>query len=372
MKTPVKILLLVLVLGAALWLFLRPASVPVSTELAIEGTAVDTVLGNVTVEPAYQLPVRSRETGMVLSSLAEPQSPAVAVEKGQTILQLDSRLVHLQIQSLNAEIEALQQRQLRGSPEELTLDNLRQDLEIKERLAQLEQSSRSDLQKLRRDVARLERQITTQKLDWETDLQKLISERDQLQLGLENMTIVAPATGLLTEFDTDQGQYVFVGDLIATLLSPEPLVSVSLSEDDLPGIAIGQDVRVRFPALGDVFYPATVTAFAPLADRQQRRREVFVKVDLPEDAPLSGGMTGEASVIRQRRPGAVIIPRRALLDGHVFVVEGGVARQRSVEVGFYGLKQAEILSGVEVGQRVVTSGQEALSDGQRVDWTSKE
>jgi RND family efflux transporter MFP subunit len=50
----------------------------------------------------------------------------------------------------------------------------------------------------------------------------------------------------------------------------------------------------------------------------------------------------------------------------VYVIEGGVARSRQVEVGRVRDEREEILSGLKPGERVVTSGQSKLFDGARV------
>ncbi|MEE8138896.1 MAG: hypothetical protein V3T81_08540, partial [Thermoanaerobaculia bacterium] len=47
----------------------------------------------------------------------------------------------------------------------------------------------------------------------------------------------------------------------------------------------------------------------------------------------------------------------------VYVVDGGVARRREVELGFREGDRVEVLSGVVEGERVVTVGQDGLSDG---------
>jgi HlyD family secretion protein len=50
----------------------------------------------------------------------------------------------------------------------------------------------------------------------------------------------------------------------------------------------------------------------------------------------------------------------------VFVAAGGIARFRPVETGVRTSKQVQVLSGVEVGDRVVAAPTEGLRDGMRV------
>jgi multidrug efflux system membrane fusion protein len=67
---------------------------------------------------------------------------------------------------------------------------------------------------------------------------------------------------------------------------------------------------------------------------------------------------------------AVVVPEAAIQvgqdDQHVFVVEGGKAKLRSVEVARSTEELAVIRSGVRVGERVVVEGQVRLRDGMNV------
>lgn len=336
------------------------------------GTAVDAVLGNIGVEPSLEVTLRSQESGAVIASLATPEDVATEVKQGDVLVRLDSRLLDLQITSLEKEIAAAEQRIADGSPSELTLQNLQQDLKIKQALSDIDQSSRSDLAKLKRDIAKLEREIAAQKLEWQTELGKLKGQLEQLKLRRENMVMLAPVDGTLTDVAVFPGDFIFQGDPVGVILSKAMTIRVSISEGDFAGVAVGQDVRARFPGIGGAFFSGTVTELAPTADGVTRRRDVIIALNEPPESGLVGGMTGEASIIKERRENAKIIPRRALLGDTVFVIDGGVIKPRKVEVGFLGLLEAEILSGLEAGEQVATDDLASLEAGQSVSITTED
>jgi multidrug efflux pump subunit AcrA (membrane-fusion protein) len=65
-----------------------------------------------------------------------------------------------------------------------------------------------------------------------------------------------------------------------------------------------------------------------------------------------------------REESALLVPRTAVREGTVWVVDpAGVAQRRTVTVGLTGNDDAQILGGVAEGERVVVAGASLLSDG---------
>jgi HlyD family secretion protein len=64
---------------------------------------------------------------------------------------------------------------------------------------------------------------------------------------------------------------------------------------------------------------------------------------------------------------ALQVPLGALFrrgtDWAVFVVEGGVARERIVTLGQRGAREAEVLEGLEAGDVIVTHPSDAVAEG---------
>jgi multidrug efflux pump subunit AcrA (membrane-fusion protein) len=69
-------------------------------------------------------------------------------------------------------------------------------------------------------------------------------------------------------------------------------------------------------------------------------------------------------VVVGRRDSAVLVPRAAVREGTVWVVDAqGLAHQRAVRLGLEGSDAVEVLEGVAEGDRVVVSGASLLSEG---------
>jgi multidrug efflux pump subunit AcrA (membrane-fusion protein) len=82
--------------------------------------------------------------------------------------------------------------------------------------------------------------------------------------------------------------------------------------------------------------------------------------------PLKAGMFGRISFVSIAQGDALAIPREALVgsmkDPRVYVVDGPVARVRTIVVGGEEGTDLVVLSGLKGGESVVVNGQNNLKD----------
>jgi hypothetical protein len=106
----------------------------------------------------------------------------------------------------------------------------------------------------------------------------------------------------------------------------------------------------------------TVTEVSRAVDADARAS--LVKIALPEVAGLRSGVFGRARLSGPRRRALTVPPSAILRHGQlasVFVVDGGVARLRLVD-----LRETEVLAGLVEGEPVIVSPPAGLADGRRV------
>jgi len=125
--------------------------------------------------------------------------------------------------------------------------------------------------------------------------------------------------------------------------------------------------RLRVSSTACAPIVGTVAEVSPTADPSSRT--VTVKLDLPPSSGLHAGLFGRM-VLPATEARAIAVPasglvRRGQLD-EVFVVEADVARLRLVKTGRAHDGLVELVSGVEPGERIVTSDAAELIDGQPV------
>jgi RND family efflux transporter MFP subunit len=177
--------------------------------------------------------------------------------------------------------------------------------------------------------------------------------------------VTAPFDGVITRKLAD------IGDLAAPgrpLLEMEDTRALRL-EADVPeavvdNLRIGDRMPVRVSAV-ETEFEGVVSEIAPAADPNSRT--FLVKLDLPEAPGLRAGRFGRATMpvgktSAPRVPAAAVIQRGQL--ELVFVARDGRAQLRLVKTGKHVGGEVEIVSGLEAGESVVTTGAALLRDGQ--------
>ena len=116
-------------------------------------------------------------------------------------------------------------------------------------------------------------------------------------------------------------------------------------------------------------FSGTVREVAPAADPRTRNFRIKIAVANPDHA-LRPGMFARGEITVARTGAALVIPRDAVITSSgrpaVYVVEGGKARLREVQLGQVSGPVVQIVSGLRAGESVVMAGLDQLSDGAAV------
>jgi HlyD family secretion protein len=194
-----------------------------------------------------------------------------------------------------------------------------------------------------------------------------------------NMVLRAPIDGVVLRRLRESESVVPPGDPLLELGDPRRLEIVSdLLSTDAVRVREGQRVRIErwggeTPLLARVrrVEPHGFTKISALGVEEQRVNAVMDFVD-PVEAwkRLGDGYRVEVRIVVYEAPQALVAPAGALFrrsDGWAaFVVDGGRARLRPVEVGRRNGAEAELLSGLAEGERVIVHPSERLGDGSRL------
>ncbi len=176
-----------------------------------------------------------------------------------------------------------------------------------------------------------------------------------LHVHEESERVVAAGTPLLEV--SGSGGVEFVVDLLteeAVRVHPDDPVRITGWGEDrtLEG-------RVRYVE------PAAFTEVSALGVEEQRVNVIGDILEPP--AGLGAGFRLDVSIVVWRGENVLIVPGSALFrtpsGWGLFVVEGGRARERAVEVGRRGSDRVQILGGLEAGEEVVLYPSGDVDDG---------
>ncbi|WP_417515035.1 efflux RND transporter periplasmic adaptor subunit [Marinobacter sp.] len=155
-------------------------------------------------------------------------------------------------------------------------------------------------------------------------------------------------------------------------------VLVELLSTDAVQVAPGDQVRIEKWG-GPGALSATVarvdpwgfTKYSALGVEEQRVNTIIRFDDAsPVHSGLGHGFRVEARIIVWKQDDALVVPSSALFregqDWAVFLVEDDIAKLRRVDIGHNNGIQAQVLKGLESGDRVILFPASGLSDGMRV------
>jgi RND family efflux transporter MFP subunit len=180
--------------------------------------------------------------------------------------------------------------------------------------------------------------------------------------------LAAPFSGVVITKTVEPGNLATPG---APLLTIEQdglyRLEASVDESKLASVRVSQAVEAVIEA-SDRKVNARVSEIVPSVDSASRT--YIVKLDLPATPQLRTGMFGRA-IFPLGMEKVVAIPVAALMDRgqlqSVFVVEDGVAHTRLVTTGRRTKDGVEVLSGLNVGEKLVVPLPPGLQDGARVE-----
>lgn len=178
------------------------------------------------------------------------------------------------------------------------------------------------------------------------------------------LTLYAPVAGVVVEKQILQGQAVQPGQTLYTIADlSEVWVEAELREADAGSVQEGSAATVELAAFPGRPIPGRVEYVYPTLQEQARTLKARIAVPNPEGR-IKPGMYATVRLTAPTRT-ALTVPSSAVVytgERQVVFVDmgGGSLMPHEVEVGRVAGELTEILSGIEPGQRVVTSAQYIL------------
>lgn len=192
------------------------------------------------------------------------------------------------------------------------------------------------------------------------------SQLDLARSSLSYTIITSPIDGYVAERQVDVGEYVSTTSKVATVVRVNPLrMRIDIPEQAIPDIKIGQAVSLTTSAWPDRTFSGRVARISPSVTANSRTLTVEAEVENSSGA-LKPGQFATVRILQPRTDVAVLVPARSVRTesgvSRVFVIKGGHAEQRLVQLGQPEGDLIEIKTGVATAEQVATSNVDQLSD----------
>ena len=365
-----SIVVLVVLAAGIWWLFLRkPAAPALATSPVTRGNIEQTVEATGTIDAFKLVSVGAQASGQVKSLKVQLGD---TVKEGDLIAEIDATTQQNTV--LNAEA-ALEQVRAQRAVQQATLRQAELDFQRQKDMLAAEATSRQEYDAAEAALKTARAQIQSS----DAQIRGRETELGTARANLAYTRITAPMDGTVVAVVTEEGRTVNANQTAPTIVMLARLdvvtINAEISEADV--IRIKPGMPVYFTTLGDPDrkYHATLRQVNPapasIASESSSSSgssgsstssavyyNALFDVENP-DGTLRIDMTAQVSVLLKQASNALLVPAVALgpktREGQTVRVVGadGQPQRRTVTVGINNGANAQILSGLQEGERVV-------------------
>lgn len=334
------------------------------------------------VIPAFEqvitAPIRAevREVLAAVGSQVEPGTPILSLDKSFSELQYEKLKQQLELQrnsitKLGFNLDkTLFDLKITDSIKALRISQLQAELDDAIRLESIGGGTKEDVNKaaLALKIAQLEKRqlendLRIQEKSTVTDLKELEIESNiqantirEMEEKLKRADIVAQRKGVLTWVNENIGSTVTEGEPLARIADLQSYrVLATCSDLYAERLRVGMQVIVRLTDEERIL--GSITNIRPTIENNV----ITFDVQLEDSAHpmLRPNQRVEVFVITASKTNIVRVQNGPAFKDrarqHVFVFDGEMAERREVQVGMTSFDHVEIISGIEVGERVIIS-----------------
>ena len=398
----IKNILLALSLSAVVWLAAcsarkpeakaeananrAPERVEVATAPVVERNAARGIEVVGSFEAEDEVTVSSQAAGNLDQITVDIGTP---VRAGQVIGRIDQRELKLKVDQADA---ALKQAEAKlgipaGSklnPEhqpdvrqaKAALERARYDLNAAQNLVTNGDISRQQVDVYQKTFEQAEARYQAAIENVRNLVAQVEEKRAMLELAkklLTDTTILSPIGGVVKEKVASRGEYLQPGKPVVTIVQISPLrLKLEVPEALAASIRQGQEVTLRVDTFADREFKGRIKRINPSVD--EKNRSLMAEAEVRNDnGQLRPGMFARAQIVSEAKGTALMVPEKAVVSlagvNKVFVLEGDHATERQVKLGLRDGTLVEIIEGVKIGDRIITSNMDRLHDGASVSAT---
>jgi membrane fusion protein, multidrug efflux system len=194
---------------------------------------------------------------------------------------------------------------------------------------------------------------------------------------LQDARIFAPFAGSTGARQVSPGQVISKNTVLTTLVDLDTVkAEMSVPERFLGAIRAGQTIRFRVDAFPQETFSGEVYFVSPQLDAGTRTALVKARVPNP-DGRLRAGMFAQLDLVVKLRDAALVIPEPSIIHSGdtnlVFVIGPQTnALIRPVRLGLRLAGRAEVIEGLQPGDRIVVEGVKKLFPGAPVRFAAAE
>ncbi|MZQ76356.1 MAG: efflux RND transporter periplasmic adaptor subunit [Peptoclostridium sp.] len=183
----------------------------------------------------------------------------------------------------------------------------------------------------------------------------------QARDDLKKSTMYSPVSGTIVEIAFKEGERVSEETTFIRIASEKGLkVTTDVSELDVTKVKVGMNAQITFSSIDGKTYEGTVEYIDAIATTTNSGSVTYpVTILLDTDDPMiKDSMSCTVEFVSNQKENVLVVPKKALAKSNesgsysVIVVSDSGEKQQQVDVGLMDSLNAEIISGLEQGDKV--------------------
>lgn len=242
------------------------------------------------------------------------------------------------------------------------------DIELRAQLSQVKTAQQLASENQRRAKLLLDKQaISQEEFDVaNADFESARAQSDLIAAQLSKTTVRAPFAGTIGLRSISKGTYVTPSTPIANLVNTSQLkLTFAIPEKYVSRMKVGTSLTFTTSDSKEE-HTAKIYALEPQVDIATRTLRMRAIAENKDDK-LYPGTFANVSLPLETVKDALLVPTEALIPiqngKKIFVAENGKAREVVVETGARTDSEVRVLSGIKVGDTILTSGVMSLRNG---------
>ncbi|NBH32869.1 efflux RND transporter periplasmic adaptor subunit [Clostridiaceae bacterium] len=183
---------------------------------------------------------------------------------------------------------------------------------------------------------------------------------------VEYSTVTAPIGGRIETCDVEVYDRINQSEQLCVIAGEgESRITFFVTQRMRTNIREGDEVEIQ---KNGTVYKGNISEISSMVDTSSGLFKVKAEMENTEEIAI--GSTVKLSLITARAENAMLVPVDAIYysggDGYVYLFQDGIARMAPVEVGLYDSEYAEILSGLNGEEQVISTWSSNLYEGAKI------
>lgn len=300
-----------------------------------------------TLNPFEEVTVSAEVEGVLRSVKVEE---GTQVSKGMLLAAIDDSDYSLEVKRAEAAL-----RQAEATLENTRLEHKRKDALFQEELVTKQQYD----------------DVVTRLSLADAEVERAKASLSLARLKLAKTKITSPLACVVKEKRVSAGDFVKNGTPLFVIIQPNPIkLRFTVPEKDVGRLKMHQEVILKVDGFPGSEFKGKVNIVFPNVEEKTRTLQIEALVP-NNNGILKPGLFAKVILYTAGERNTIVVPVTALLyeaeKVKVFTVEGERAKEREVKLGSKYGETMEIVEGLKEGEKVVTFGQQNLSEGAKIN-----